>query len=388
MQTYDTSLSANRARCPSVVFAMRHRSDISYVWSSLARTYDRVGGLLGPEVPAYLAYPELAPSPAFSPRHLETIEVDFYRRDRAYHARLAAAIRRYRVGLVVYMNAPAVEIPRGVLRRAGVRTLNSEQDQLHPNPRQSRLRRWAKWVLRSGLGVGLHDMHLAVSQHGQRYLREFAGFPASRLVTVANGVDPEQYSPGPAPSPAELGLPRTDNYAVGIFQARPEKRGDFLLEVARRVFAQRPRLSLTFVHVGGGPCAEAWQAKASAWGLAERFRFVPVQRNTAPYHRLATLLVHAAERENLPFAVLEAMATGKPVVASRIPATKELIRDGETGFLLDLQDGEGFAAAVLRLIDDPHLCHRLGQAGRDCVLRHYALDTQARQLSQVIREQL
>ncbi len=367
---------------------MRHRSDISYVWSSLARTYDRVAGLLGSEAPAYLAYPELAPNPAFSPRHLETIEVDFYCRDRAYRARLADAIRRYRVGLVVYMNAPAVETPRSMLRRWGVRTLNSEQDQLQPNPRQSRLRRWVKWVLRSGLGVGLHDMHLAVSQHGRGYLREFAGFPASRLVTVANGVDPAQYSPGPSPSPEELGLPRTDSYAVGVFQARPEKRGDFLLEVARQVFARRPQLSLTFVHVGGGPCAAAWQARASAWGLAERFHFVPVQRNTAPFHRLATLLIHAAERENLPFAVLEAMATGKPVVASRIPATDELIRDGETGFLLDLQDGEGFAAALLRLIDDPNLCHTLGQAGRDCVLRHYALETQARRLSQVIQEQL
>ena len=367
---------------------MRHRSDVSYVWSSLARTYDRVAGLLAPEAASYIAYPELASSPAFSPRHLETIEVDFYRRDRAYRAQLADAIRRTGVGLVVYMNAPAAEVPGGVLRRWGVRTLNGEQDQLRANPCQSRLKWWAKWLLRSGLGVGLHDVHLAVSQHGRRYLREFAGFPERRLVTVVNGVDTQQYGPGPPPCPADLGLPGTDAYAVGVFQARPEKRGDFLLEVARQVFARRPQLSLTFVHVGGGPCAEAWQTTASAWGLAERFRFVPVQRDAAPFHRLASLLVHAAERENLPFAVLEAMATGKPVVASRIPATEELIRDGETGFLLDLEDVDGFAAAVLRLVDDPSLRERLGQAGRERVLRDYTLDQQARQLCQVIRQQL
>jgi glycosyltransferase involved in cell wall biosynthesis len=239
-------------------------------------------------------------------------------------------------------------------------------------------------LLRRALHRNIHDLYLANAEHQRRFLLSFACLPPERVLTVANGVDTDLFFPGPAPDPVALGLPRTAHYAVTICQARPEKRVDFLLEVARHVFALRPDLSLTFVHVGDGQCLAAWRAKARALGLEGRFCFAGYHNNVAPFHRLASFLVHAAERESFGLVLAEAMATHKPVIATASPGPREIIEEGVTGFVLDQQDVEGVARAILRLCEDAALREALGARALERVRQRFSLQRQAQTIATLL----
>ena len=257
--------------------------------------------------------------------------------------------------LIVYMACGTSEISLRFLRGLGLATVNYEQYSYPPEARQSPVRRAAKYIIHSRLRLNVHDGYMANSDHMRRFLLSYAGLPADRVHTVINGIDTELYCPGPAPAPGQYGLPNTEYYALSVCQARPEKRVDFLLEVAHRVYELRPNISLTFVHAGGGTCLQAWLAKAQSMGLAGKFCFVGPTNDVATIHRLASVLVHAADRESFGLALAEAQATGKPVIASEALGPREVISDGETGYLIEKDDVEMFARAVLRLLDDPDL---------------------------------
>jgi glycosyltransferase involved in cell wall biosynthesis len=369
---------------PGVAFAMRHTSQTGLVWNSMARTYDRVAELLSP-ARSYLAFPRLDPDPAYRPRVLEPIEGDFYSTAGPNRPNLAALIRKHRLRVVIYMACAASEVSLGFLRGQGVRTINYEQFSHPPDARQSAVRRFLKHLAHSYMHYNIHDSYMANSEHMRQFLLSFAGLPPSRVYTVINGVDTGLFCPGPGPNPTEYGLPRTQHYALSICQARPEKRVEFLIEVAARVFALRPEISLTFVHVGGGRCLPAWQAKAEEMGLAGRFFFLGSRNDVVSLHRLASMFIHAADRESFGLVLAESMATAKPVIATEASGPREIVADGETGYLIRKEDLEGFVKAILRLVDEPAVRARLGQRALNRTHALFSLERQAQDMHLVIR---
>jgi glycosyltransferase involved in cell wall biosynthesis len=375
----------NGAAAPGLLFAMRYGNDTGYVWNSVARMYDRVAELLGPAVRPWVAYPQLTADPAFQPRYLQPVEADFYRTDPPNRARLTSVIRANRIRTVVYMGCSPRDISLRFLRRLGLKTINCAHDAIPLDARQGLVKRTAKRILRGHFHYNLFDVYVANSEAQRQFLLSFAYLPPERVHTVANGVDTELFTPGSAPEPADYGLPRTEHYALAICQARTEKRVDFLIDVAARLFAMRPDLSLTFLHVGDGPCLAEWRARAASRGLGQRFHFLGFQNQVAPLHRLASVLVHSCDLESFGLVLAEAMATGKPVVATDAPGPREIVVPGETGYLLPPQDVEGFAAAVLRLLDRNDLRARLGEAGLGRVRECFSLQKQSEQLARIVQ---
>lgn len=381
--------AADRLRTsPAVLFAMRYTNDIGFVWDSLSRTYDAVAELLAPRVRALIAYPELRPNPSFKPRFLQPVAGDFYVITAANRGQLTALIREQHVRLIFYMGCAPREVDLAFLHSLGVRTINYEQDSYVENSHQSGLRRALKRLVRSRLQWNIHDLYLANAEHQRRFLLSFAGLPPERVRTVVNGVNTQMFCPGPAPDAAALGLPRTRFYAVAVCQARPEKRVDFLIQAAAELFRRRPELSLTFVYVGDGQCLAAWQDLAASLGLAGRFCFVGYCKDPAPFCRLATMLVHAADRESFGLVLAEAMAVGKPVVATESAGPREIIACGETGFLVARDDRDGFVEALLRLLDHDDLRERFSQAALERARECFSDARQARELRHAIVEQL
>ena len=90
--------------------------------------------------------------------------------------------------------------------------------------------------------------------------------------------------------------------------------------------------------------------------------------------------------EGLPLVVLEAMAHGKPVVATPVGGTPELVTDGETGLLVPPRDPQALAAALQRLLEDAELSRRLGEAGRRRVEERFSLDAMNRRVLQIYDE--
>src|SRR5262249_10079685 len=156
---------------------------------------------------------------------------DLHRTDDANRPLLRELITARGIGVVVYMACQTSEVSLRWLRSLGVRTLNQEQDSFPPDAGQRLVKKLAKRLLRRHLRWNLHDLYVAHAEHQRQFLLSFACLPPERVVTVVNGIDTTLFTPGPAPDPAELGLPKTQHYAVAVCQARPEKRVEFLMDV-------------------------------------------------------------------------------------------------------------------------------------------------------------
>jgi len=177
-----------------------------------------------------------------------------------------------------------------------------------------------------------------------------------RIVFIPNGVA----AADPPHRPRRRGAPLT---AITVGSLVPRKRLDTVLHAV----ASLPREdAVQVLVVGDGPQRSELERLASSLGLVRRVRFTGMVAPEEVPRRLATadVFVLASESEGRPNALLEAMAAGLPVVATRIPGVRELVDHGVTGFLFDVGDAAGLAAALGRLRDDPGLRARLGAAGR------------------------
>jgi glycosyltransferase involved in cell wall biosynthesis len=138
-----------------------------------------------------------------------------------------------------------------------------------------------------------------------------------------------------------------------------------------------------------GRLGEQLQARANAQGVGDRVSFVAPTNRIEDYYRAADLLVMPSLREGLPNVVLEAMACGLPVVASRLPgSTDTIIEDDVNGLLVPAGDGAAFAAAIDRVLSDGGLAARLGGAARRTAETRYDIRMVAGRWLDVYRELL
>ena len=374
---------------PAMALAMRYPDDIGMVWASMARFHSGAVEKLMGVARTVICFPELTDRPAFLTPWAKRVACNWYETSSQINRdRIREVITEFNIKVVVYISCMGHMLDLHFLRQLGLRTINYEVDSYPTTYQQSGLKWALKRILRGRLKIGVHDLYLANMHHQRRFLLDFAGLPPSRVVTVVNGIDLEKFSPGPRPDPASLNLPVTDNYIVSVCQARPEKRIDVLIDAAAELARTRPDLSATFVHVGGGQCLEEWKAKAERLGLGQRFQFAGGQADVVPYHHLATIYAHPAERESYGYAVVEAMGCGKPVVAARSSGPSELIEADITGILVEIGDSRGMTRALIELLDHPARRDEMGKAGRERATRHYNYRHQALELASVLRKLL
>jgi glycosyltransferase involved in cell wall biosynthesis len=138
--------------------------------------------------------------------------------------------------------------------------------------------------------------------------------------------------------------------------------------------------------VGTGPREKELQALAKARGVAGRVHFLGFIRNV--YNNIAhcNVLLMPSLHEGLPYTLLEAMALGIPVVASRVGGLVEVIQDEDTGLLVPPQDAEALAQAIGRLHDDPTLCSQLGEQARCLQQATYSLESMTERYLEIYRE--
>jgi glycosyltransferase involved in cell wall biosynthesis len=212
------------------------------------------------------------------------------------------------------------------------------------------------------------------------------GVAEERLRRIPNGVDSELYRP-PAPGEREaererLGIDREAPTALYTGRFAPVKRLDLLIDAAARL----PGLQL--VMVGEGSEEERLRDLVAARGLAGRVRLLPLVEDPASLYRAADAYVCASSTEGMSNSVLEAMATGLPVVAASASGMSELVTP-ETGILVEeVDDGAALAAALAEPIADAGLRRRLGGAARDLVVERYSLESVAGALEDLYAEVL
>lgn len=222
---------------------------------------------------------------------------------------------------------------------------------------------------------------IAVSEEVKtRYVQELR-VPARKVAVVRNAIRvPPAGRPRDPALRAALVDGRPDYVILTPARLHPQKGHTYLLEAA----AQIP--DATFVLAGGGPLRADLEARARDLGVADRCVFLGQRSDVPDLLAAADLLVLPSLFEGLPLSVLEAMAAGRPVIATAIGGTDEAITSERTGLLVPPRDPAALASAIRRLRADPALARRLASAGRERVEREFSSDVTARQVMRIYDE--
>jgi glycosyltransferase involved in cell wall biosynthesis len=174
----------------------------------------------------------------------------------------------------------------------------------------------------------------------------------------------------------ELGLPVHADVVGTVGRLIPIKNHRLFLDIAADVVKKRPETH--FVLVGDGPLEDQLQLYAKHLGIADRVIFAGQRDDVASLLTaldvfLFTSSNRESEGEGLPNAVMEAMLSEVPCVASSAGGTKELFRDGEAGYLVSPEEKEKYVQRTLTLLEDKSLRTKMGRTGRSIILERYSV---------------
>jgi glycosyltransferase involved in cell wall biosynthesis len=271
-------------------------------------------------------------------------------------------------------------------------------DLLHPHGYKSDLYSWAAaWPNRVALLATSHnwpsklwnmrvyaaidrlilrrfDKVIVVSEVVSDILRR-SGVAPDKVSTISNGVDIERFSRAKPTLRNEIAS--EDHSLVGfVGRLVPDKGGEFLLRAAQSVLAVRPKTK--FVFVGEGPSRKDWETLAAQLGIGHQVIFAGVRDDMPGVYASLDMVVLPSLIESMPMCLLEALAAGKPVIATRVGAIPKLILSEQTGLLIDPADVNGLSAAICRLLTDPELACRLGVSGRSHVSQEFSAQAMAK----------
>ena len=204
--------------------------------------------------------------------------------------------------------------------------------------------------------------------------------PPGRVELVYHGIDLKRFPKRNAVAGMRDGRSPADPVVILSVSRLVEKKGtEVLLEALARL---APDLAWRLVHVGGGPLKDRLARQARALGLDRRVEWrgaltqdeLLLEYRDADLFVLASQVARDGDRDGLPNVLMEAQSQGLACVATRVSAIPELVRDGETGLLVEERDPDALARALQALIADPARRRALGQAGQARVAEAFSLD--------------
>ena len=193
--------------------------------------------------------------------------------------------------------------------------------------------------------------------------REYA-LPPSAVPVVGNGIDLDAFR-----GPQRRGPHGAGARLLCVARLAPAKNHALLLQTVARLRESGRDVSLTLV--GDGPLRGALEERARELGISERVRFAGRRTDTAAFYRDCDLFVLLSDYEGMPMSIIEAMASGLPVVATRAGGVAELVADGVNGALVEA-DADAAAGAIAAVCDDPALYARLSAGAVRTASRHSA----------------
>jgi glycosyltransferase involved in cell wall biosynthesis len=217
---------------------------------------------------------------------------------------------------------------------------------------------------------------VAVSPQVRDDLVSLGVAPRERFVVVRLGIELEQRvaaeQDGRGESRRVLGI-GPDRFAVGwIGRMTGVKRTDDVLRAFRRL---RDRgVDACLCMIGDGPDRPAVERRAHELGLMRDTLFLGYQEEVAPFYAAFDAMILPSINEGTPVSAIEALAAGRPVVATRVGGVPDVVREGEDGFLVEPGDVDALADRLARLAADPELRERLGAAGRARVVPRYSVE--------------
>ena len=230
----------------------------------------------------------------------------------------------------------------------------------------------------------LSDRILVTSEASKQIVMSSERIPARYLSVVYNGVDIGKFASHDDRGEvrAELGVPADAVLVGAVGRLTADKGGQaVLIRAVGRVRETCPHMRL--VMVGEGPLRPGLEQLTAQLGLSESVVFTGLRADVPRLLGALDVFVLPSEREALPVAVLEAMAAGLPVVATRVGGLPEVVEDGVTGFLVPPGDVDAMQSVLAKLAGDPALAARLGAAGQAHVQAHFTVQQMVRQVERL-----
>jgi glycosyltransferase involved in cell wall biosynthesis len=231
------------------------------------------------------------------------------------------------------------------------------------------LARLGKPVVRfaRSLLYSIHAVVVVLSSRTRDYLATH-DFHLPDVQLIPNGVDITRFTP----PRVDASINERAQVVVCVSKLRYQKGIDVLLQAWHLVHQHAPQARL--IIVGNGPLQAQLERLAQTLDIADSVQFTGLQSDvTAQLHR-GSLAVLSSRWEGMPNAVLEAMACGLPCVATRVSGSEDIIQHGVNGLLVEPEDFQGIAQALLTLLRDPVLAQKYGQAALETIERHYSLE--------------
>ena len=240
----------------------------------------------------------------------------------------------------------------------------------------------SRWALRRAARV------VAVSQAVADVLTAESGLPERLVTTLLTGIDTSQFRPGESARSLlpSLGIPGEAMVIGAVNRLHEGKRIDILLQAAAIVNRDHPNARL--VMIGDGHLRDQVETMIQDLGLTGVVTLAGFRSDVDRLLPEFDLFCLASDREPLGYVVLEAMACGLPVIASRSGGVVEAVVDGETGLLFEPGSADSMAAAMSALIEDRGRAKAMGMAGRARVEREFSqshmMDTMAAIYEEVV----
>lgn len=230
-----------------------------------------------------------------------------------------------------------------------------------------RLRAWIdRWLI-----ARWSNAFIAVSEAGLRSMIEVERIRPQDVVLIRNGV--RALPPGdPKLVREELGIGEEAPVLLAVGTLRSEKAYPVLIEAAAALVGSVPELQVLIA--GEGVERPKLETLIAELGMSEVVTLLGVRADISDLLAAADVAVCCSDFEGGPLSVMEYMGAGLPVIATRVGGLPELIHDGENGVLIPPRDPDALAAAAARLLADPALCQRLGEAGAELREREYGID--------------
>jgi glycosyltransferase involved in cell wall biosynthesis len=236
--------------------------------------------------------------------------------------------------------------------------------------------------------LGVADRYVALAESHRRFLCRSLRLRQERVAVIPSGVDTGRFHPAADRRSARhaLGLPEQGPLVGTIAALRPEKNQVLLLEAAARLGSRHPEAH--FLVVGDGPERSRLERAARRRGLGHRLRFLGARDDIPELARALDVAVLCSRPvvETLPLTLLEAAASGVPVVSTEVGSVRDLVAEGETGFLVPPGDAAALAERIGRLLSDEPMRAAMGRAARARALQRFRLDEMVRAYERLFLE--
>lgn len=224
----------------------------------------------------------------------------------------------------------------------------------------------------------LLDKALAVSHACKRDLVRMKGISPDKVVVVQNGRDLANFHPDNTSRREGLRSSygyAADDFVFGVFARLNHQKGHKYLLTAVKILKDRG-IQAKVILVGDGELKDPLMAQCSELEIGDQIVFAGFQKDMPGFLSLVDVMVLPSLYEGLPLCVIEALAMEKPVIATAVDGTPEIVIPDKTGLLVEAEDTEGLADAIAFALENREAMRQMGKNGRAFVLDHFSLQRQ------------